>query len=140
MLTHARTYSSIWRDEGGEDNNTSVRKQLPHFTDPPNILLPVLRTETKVLVQAWGEVIGEGRGHRRGEGSQEGGGVRLARADGRPAMSFSLVSTPPLDVSQRLNPTHCQLWRLGSDGVMVAIIACQTQATADQHRVCLFTR
>ena len=61
-------YPAIWRDELGEDHNSSVGKQFTHFRNPANVLLTILWTETEVLVETY---IAQERG--TGEGGNEGG-------------------------------------------------------------------
>lgn len=46
-----------WRDEAGDADDASVGKELGHFTDAANILLPVLGGKPQVLVQPCPDVV-----------------------------------------------------------------------------------
>jgi len=47
----------VWRDEGRNRDDACIGKQLGDFTNPSDVLIPVLLAETKVLIQTEPDVI-----------------------------------------------------------------------------------
>jgi len=57
---HARwnlTDVSVWTDEAGEADDSSIGKELGHFGDTSDVLLSIFVTESEVLVQSMPNVI-----------------------------------------------------------------------------------
>jgi hypothetical protein len=57
LLIHCYTYPLVRTDETAKTDNTTISKQLRNFGDTSNILLPVLRWEAKVSVEASTNVV-----------------------------------------------------------------------------------
>lgn len=51
------THLSVWTDEGGDADYTSISKELSNLRYSPNVLLAILRWKAKVFIQPGPDVV-----------------------------------------------------------------------------------